>query len=183
VILDEAQRIKNWKTKIAQSVKKIRSPYALVLTGTPLENKLEELYSIVQFVDPFKLGPYYQFLDHYQIKNETGRVVGYNHLHEISRMLSDIRLRRTKKEVLSQLPVRMDKNLFVSMTEQQTDSIEENPDENMEPTLPGISGDDDVPIPVGAEPPASSATSPPVPEPAELISKGLGFLSGKAFGK
>ncbi len=121
VILDEAQRIKNWKTKIAQSVKKIRSPYALVLTGTPLENKLEELYSIVQFVDPFKLGPYYQFLDHYQVKNETGRVVGYNHLHEILQLLSDIMLRRTKKEVMSQLPERMDKNLFVSMTAEQMD--------------------------------------------------------------
>jgi SNF2 family DNA or RNA helicase len=119
VILDEAQRIKNWKTKIAQSVKKIRSPYALVLTGTPLENKLEELYSIVQFVDPFKLGPYYHFLDRYQVKNESGRVVGYNHLHEISRNLSDIMVRRTKKEVLAQLPERMDKILFVSMTEEQ----------------------------------------------------------------
>ena len=119
VILDEAQRIKNWKTKIAQSVKKIRSPYALVLTGTPLENKLEELYSIVQFVDPFKLGPYYHFLDRYQVKDESGRVVGYNHLHEISHNLSDIMVRRTKKEVLAQLPERMDKNLFVSMTEEQ----------------------------------------------------------------
>ena len=125
VILDEAQRIKNWKTKIAQSVKKLRSPYALVLTGTPLENKLEELYSIVQFVDPFKLGPYYQFLDYYQVKNETGRVVGYNHLHEVSRKLSDIMLRRSKKEVLSQLPERMDKNLFVAMTEQQMDLHDE----------------------------------------------------------
>jgi len=119
VILDEAQRIKNWKTKIAQSVKKLRSPYALVLTGTPLENKLEELYSIVQFVDPFKLGPYYQFLDHYQVKNENGRVVGYNHLHEVSQKLSDIMIRRSKKEVMSQLPERMDKTLFVSMTEEQ----------------------------------------------------------------
>ncbi len=119
VILDEAQRIKNWKTRIAQSVKKIRSPYALVLTGTPLENKLEELYSIVQFIDPFKLGPYYQFLDYYQVKNETGRVLGYNHLHEISRNLSDVLIRRSKKEVMSELPERMDKNLFVSMTDRQ----------------------------------------------------------------
>ncbi|MEI7725531.1 MAG: DEAD/DEAH box helicase [Bacteroidota bacterium] len=119
VILDEAQRIKNWKTKIAQSVKKVRSPYALVLTGTPLENKLEDLYSIIQFVDPFKLGPYYQFLDYYQVKNETGRVVGYKHLHEITRKLSDIMIRRTKKEVMAQLPERMDKTLFVTMTEQQ----------------------------------------------------------------
>ena len=125
VILDEAQRIKNWKTKIAQSVKKIHSPYALVLTGTPLENKLEDLYSIVQFVDPFKLGPYYQFLDYYQVKNDTGRVVGYNHLHEISEKLSDIMIRRTKKEVLSQLPERMDKFLFVSMTEPQMEMHKE----------------------------------------------------------
>jgi len=119
VILDEAQRIKNWKTKIARSVKRILSPYALVLTGTPLENKLEDLYSIVQFVDPFKLGPYYQFLDYYQVKNETGRVTGYKHLHEVSKKLSDIMIRRSKKEVMSQLPERMDKILFVSMTEQQ----------------------------------------------------------------
>lgn len=119
VILDEAQRIKNWKTKIAQSVKKIRSTYALVLTGTPLENKLEELYSIVQFVDPFKLGPYYHFLDYYQVKNDTGRVLGYKHLHEISHKLSDIMIRRSKKEVMSQLPERMDKTLFVAMTDKQ----------------------------------------------------------------
>lgn len=119
VILDEAQRIKNWKTKIAQSVKKIRSDYALVLTGTPLENKLEELYSIIQFVDPFKLGPYYQFLDHFQVKNETGRVMGYRNLHEISRTLSEIMIRRSKKEVLAQLPERMDKILYVAMTEKQ----------------------------------------------------------------
>ena len=125
VILDEAQRIKNWKTKIAQSVKKVKSPFALVLTGTPLENKLEELYSIIQFVDPFKLGPYYQFLDHYQVKNDTGRVVGYQHLHEVSKMLSGIMIRRTKKEVLSQLPERMDKNLFVSMTDKQMEMHDE----------------------------------------------------------
>ncbi|MBN1200188.1 MAG: DEAD/DEAH box helicase [Bacteroidales bacterium] len=119
VILDEAQRIKNWKTKVAQNVKKIRSPHAIVLTGTPLENKLEDLYSIIQFVDPFKLGPYYWFLDRYQVKNPTGKVTGYRHLHEISQKLKGIMVRRTKQEVLTQLPERMDKTLFVPMTEKQ----------------------------------------------------------------
>src|SRR5262249_53851757 len=51
IVLDEAQRIKNWESKTSRSVKKLQSRYAMVLTGTPLENKLEELYSIVQFVD------------------------------------------------------------------------------------------------------------------------------------
>lgn len=125
IVLDEAQRIKNWNTKIALAVKKIKSPYCVVLTGTPLENKLEELYSIVQFIDPFRLGPYHQFLNRYQIKNETGKIVGYQNLNEIAEMLRGLLLRRTKKEVLSQLPERMDKILFVPMTQAQKDMHEE----------------------------------------------------------
>ncbi len=119
VILDEAQRIKNWKTKLAQSTKKIKSTYAIVLTGTPLENKLEDLYSIMQFVDPFKLGPYYRFLNYHQITNETGKITGYRNLNEIGEKLSGLMVRRLKKDVLTQLPERMDKNLFVPMTGEQ----------------------------------------------------------------
>jgi len=119
IILDEAQRIKNWKTQLAQSTKKIKSSYAIVLTGTPLENKLEDLYSIMQFIDPYKLGPYYRFLYHHQITNETGKVVGYRHLHEVGQKMADVMVRRLKQEVLAQLPERMDKILFVPMTEKQ----------------------------------------------------------------
>ena len=57
VVLDEAQRIKNWHTKTARRVKQLRSLYAFVLTGTPLENRIDELYSIVQYLDPELLGP------------------------------------------------------------------------------------------------------------------------------
>lgn len=57
VIADEAQRIKNWNTIAARALKRIISPYAMVLTGTPLENRLDELISIVQFVDQHRLGP------------------------------------------------------------------------------------------------------------------------------
>ena len=122
IILDEAQRIKNWKTKLAQSIKKIKSPYAIVLTGTPIENKLEDLYSIMQFIDPFKLGPYYRFLSYHQITDDTtGKVVGYQYLHEISEKMSDVMVRRLKQEVLAQLPERMEKILYVPMTEKQLD--------------------------------------------------------------
>ncbi len=119
VILDEAQRIKNWKTKVSQQIKKLVTPHAIVLTGTPLENKLEELYSITQFIDVFRLGPMYRFLNQYQTTDDSGKVIGYKNLHEITKILSDILIRRTKKEVLSQLPKRMDKNLFVPMTQEQ----------------------------------------------------------------
>ena len=126
VILDEAQRIKNWKAKISQNIKRIRSPYALVLTGTPLENNIEELYSLVQYIDPFQLGSLHHFLTKHQVKDEhTGKVTGYKGLNEIGRQLSGLLLRRTKKEVLKQLPARMDKNLFVPMTPVQAEMHEE----------------------------------------------------------
>ncbi len=120
VILDEAQRIKNWKTKVSQQIKKISTPYAIVLTGTPIENKLEELYSIMQFIDVYRLGPMHHFLNEHQITDESGQIIGYKNLNKIAANLSDVLIRRTKKEVLSELPIRMDKNLLVPMTPQQT---------------------------------------------------------------
>ncbi len=129
VILDEAQRIKNWQTRTAKSVKQIKSPYALVLTGTPLENRLEELYSIVQFIDLHRLGPLFQFLSKHQITDpETGKVVGYQHLKSIGDTLAPILVRRTKAEVLKQLPKRLDKNFIVPMTREQWIPHNENRD-------------------------------------------------------
>ncbi len=121
IILDEAQKIKNWKTKTAKNLKKLGSQYAIVLTGTPLENKLEELHSIVEFIDPYKLGAMFKFLDKHQIVDETGKVIGYKNLNEISKVLSDILIRRQKHEIISQLPGRVDKNYFVDVTDEQMD--------------------------------------------------------------
>jgi SNF2 family DNA or RNA helicase len=127
VILDEAQHIKNWKTRTAQSVKRLPSPYAIVLTGTPLENRLEELVSIVQFVDIHRLGPTFRFLADHQIQDEeSGRVVGYRNLDSIGRTLEPILLRRRKDQVLKELPERLDKHLFVQMTPEQMAFHEEN---------------------------------------------------------
>jgi superfamily II DNA or RNA helicase len=126
VILDEAQRIKNWTTRTARSVKKIASPYAIVLTGTPLENRLEELVSIVDFIDQHRLGPTFRFLHDHQVLDESGRVIGYRDLDRIGRTLAPILLRRRKAEVLAQLPARLEKRFFVPMTPEQTRHHEEN---------------------------------------------------------
>ncbi len=126
VILDEAQRIKNWNTRTARSVKRISSPHAIVLTGTPLENRLEELMSIVEFVDKHRLGPTFRFLAHHQVRDEHDKVVGYRHLDGIGRSLEPILIRRTKNQVLNQLPERLDKNFFVPMTPEQRTHHEEN---------------------------------------------------------
>ena len=128
VIVDEAQRVKNWNTIAARALKQINSPYAVVLTGTPLENKLEELISIVQFVDQHRLGPTWKLLHEHQVKDEAGRVTGYTQLEKIGETLAPVMIRRRKSEVLRQLPARTDQNLLVPMTEMQMLFHEENAD-------------------------------------------------------
>ncbi|MFA7242542.1 MAG: DEAD/DEAH box helicase [Sulfuricellaceae bacterium] len=126
VIVDEAQRIKNWNTIAARALKRITSPYAIVLTGTPLENRLEELISIVQFVDQHRLGPTWKLLHEHQQRDEHGRVTGYRDLGRIGATLAPVMVRRRKAEVLEQLPPRVDNTLFVSLTLQQRVLHEEN---------------------------------------------------------
>jgi superfamily II DNA or RNA helicase len=128
VIVDEAQRVKNWNTIAARALKRIDSPYAIVLTGTPLENKLEELISIVQFVDQHRLGPTWKLLHEHQVKDEAGRVTGYIGLEKIGQTLAPVMIRRRKSEVLRQLPARTDQNLLVPMTEMQMLLHQENAD-------------------------------------------------------
>ncbi|MDE1947264.1 MAG: DEAD/DEAH box helicase [Burkholderiales bacterium] len=126
VIADEAQRIKNWNTIAARALKRISCPYALVLTGTPLENRLEELISIVQFVDQHRLGPTWRLLDEHQLRDEAGRVIGYRGLDRIGETLKPVMLRRRKAEVLTQLPERVDQRLFVPLTPEQRLHHDEN---------------------------------------------------------
>jgi len=126
VIVDEAQRIKNWNTIAARALKRIESPYAIVLTGTPLENRLEELLSIVQYVDRYRLGATWRLRHEHQSVDEAGRVIGYRNLRQIGRTLAPILLRRRKSEVLKQLPSRVDNTVFVAMTDEQQAHHDDN---------------------------------------------------------
>ena len=121
IILDEAQRIKNWKTRTARYVKQLKSTFAIVLTGTPIENKIEELHSIVEFIDKRRLGPLYRFMHDHRIldQGQSGKVIGYQNLQSVREALKDVLIRRKKDEVLKQLPGRIDKNFFVPMTKEQ----------------------------------------------------------------
>ena len=122
LILDEVQRLKNWNTQVAKAVRRIATRYALILSGTPMENRLEELYSIVELVDQFLLSPYYLFRDRYIITDLDGRTTGYRNLSEIGQRMAHVMLRRRKADVALQLPPRIDKNLFVPMTAQQMEA-------------------------------------------------------------
>lgn len=116
VVLDEAQRIKNWSSKTAQAVKRLKSRYAFVLTGTPLENRIDELKSIIDFLDPGLLGPLFRFNREYYQLDERGRPAGYKNLAGLRARIAPVLLRRRKVQVETELPDRTDKNLFVPLT-------------------------------------------------------------------
>jgi len=128
IILDEAQRIRNWTTASARIIKQLKSRYAFVLTGTPLENKLEELFSVVEFVDGRRLGPAFRFVHEHRIEDEKGHLLGYQGLDSIQKQLAPILLRRTRQEVLKELPERTDQVFRVPLTDEQAEPYREQSD-------------------------------------------------------
>jgi superfamily II DNA or RNA helicase len=119
LILDEAQRIKNWRTKTAAAVKQLDTRYAFVLSGTPLENRLEDLYSLMQVVDDQVLGPLWRYQIDFHVSDERGKVIGYRNLAELRRRIAPVMLRRSRTLVADQLPERVEKLLEVPMTAEQ----------------------------------------------------------------
>jgi superfamily II DNA or RNA helicase len=123
IILDEAQRIKNLETKTAEAIKSLPRQHALVLTGTPLENKLEDIYSIVQFLDPDLLNPLWQFAaDHFLLsRSKKGKILGYRNLDKLHQKLQALVIRRRKEEVLDQLPDLVRNDYFIDLHHKQAE--------------------------------------------------------------
>ncbi|MEM8939567.1 MAG: DEAD/DEAH box helicase [Bacteroidota bacterium] len=106
LVLDEAQRAKNFETKTANAIKRIEKKHCLILTGTPIENKLSDLYSLMQIIDEHFLGPLWEFsyqhcfFDHENIN----KINGYYNLENLKKRLKPVLLRREKKKVIKELP-------------------------------------------------------------------------------
>lgn len=117
IILDEAQYIKNQKTKNAISVKMLKGDHRLALTGTPIENSLAELWSIFDFLLPGYLYNYHYFQTHYE------RAIISDHDEEKQRKLKQLVepfiLRRNKKDVLTELPDKIETTLTISFEEEE----------------------------------------------------------------
>jgi superfamily II DNA or RNA helicase len=122
VILDEAQRIKNWSTKTAQAVKRLQSRYAFVLTGTPLENRIDDIHSLMSFLDPSVLGPLFRFNREFYELDERGRPSGYRNLEQLHKRIKPFLVRRRKTDVETELPDRTDQRYFVPLSPKQADS-------------------------------------------------------------
>ena len=121
IVLDEGQRIKNWEAKTTEVIKGLRSPFALVLSGTPLENRIDDLYSVVEFIDERRLAPAFRFFNRHRVVDENGKVLGFKNLAELRKALAPVLLRRTRASVLKELPERTTEILRIPPTEEQLD--------------------------------------------------------------
>src|SRR6185312_1156939 len=117
VVLDEAQHIKNRQTQNAQAVKAIRSDYRLVLTGTPLENSVLDLWSIFDFLMPGYLGTAKDFRERYEIPIAKAKDTSAQ--QRLARRLRPFLLRRLKKDVAADIPARIEQVSFAELTPEQ----------------------------------------------------------------
>jgi SNF2 family DNA or RNA helicase len=116
-IIDEAQYIKNHHTQAARSVRQIHSVTRFALTGTPIENRLSELWSIFEYLMPGFLYPYQYFKNEIEqpiveIKDE----IAVNRLHQ---MIKPFIMRRLKQDVLQELPEKQENAVYAQMTNEQ----------------------------------------------------------------
>jgi superfamily II DNA or RNA helicase len=119
IILDEGQRIKNWEAKTSRIVKALKSPFALVLSGTPLENKIDELFSVVEFIDDRRLGPAFRFFNQHKMVDDKGKILGYKNIDALRKQLKPLLLRRTRSQVIKELPPRTTTVIRITPTEEQ----------------------------------------------------------------
>jgi len=122
VILDEAQVIKNTRSKITSAVNDLRSNHRLCLTGTPMENHLGELWSLFQFLMPNFLGSEYQFNQLYRQPIEKNQ--DYFRQTLLAKRVAPLMLRRTKNEVAKELPSKTEMVTLIELEELQADLYE-----------------------------------------------------------
>lgn len=119
VILDEAQTIKNANSQVAQAVFELHSDFRLALTGTPIENRLEDLWSQFHFLNRGLLGGRRDFLRRYsQVENKNEED---SRMQRLRQRIAPFILRRRKSEVLAELPPRTEVQLRVELNEQERD--------------------------------------------------------------
>ncbi len=119
VICDEVQACKSWDAKRTKAVKKLHRRHSLGLSGTPIENRLEELHSIMDFCMPGLLGPGWLFVQEHCIKNIYGAIVGYRGIEQVKARIQPHYLRRLKADVLTELPPKIYSNIMLEMSDEE----------------------------------------------------------------
>ena len=116
---DEATVISNHENKTTKLIKKLSIPRKIAMTGTPLSNKVEDIWSLVDWVRPGMLGDYFTFESTYCIKNRYGGVKDYKNVAQLVKYVDSVMIRRLKKDVLKELPDKIPEKRVVELSDKE----------------------------------------------------------------
>lgn len=132
IILDEGHKIRNPDTQVSKLIKKFQTPHKILITGSPMQNSLQELWSLFDFMRPGLLGTYNAFMDYFATPITQGGYANATEFQEataleiaiaLKNMITPYMLRRTKAEVqdLIKLPEKNEQVLFCALSQEQRD--------------------------------------------------------------
>jgi len=123
LILDEAQKVKNFETKTSSAIKRLQAKHTLIITGTPIENRLIDIFSIMSVLDPFFFGPLWEFSYQHCLfdPEKQNKINGYYDLQPLNVQLSNILIRREKRAVIDQLPNIQQIDIPISLSREQAE--------------------------------------------------------------
>jgi len=138
IIADEAHKFRNRKAQMTKCLKQIPSYYRWALTGTPFDKQPNEFWSVMNWLNPAVFSAYWRFFEEYvELDKYTGKVKGPKNVEVLATTLSPYYLRRTKEEVLPQLPPKMYRTIELDMTKEQAAIYKKVEEE----TLVNLTGD------------------------------------------
>lgn len=119
ILVDEATTISNPSSKTTKNLKKLKAQRRIAMTGTPLNNTLQDIWSIMDFCQPGLLGTFWQFTKEYCLRNEHNAITGFKNVQKLHEKISPFMLRRLKSDVLQELPPKVFENIWVELSSEE----------------------------------------------------------------
>lgn len=119
IVIDEGHALKHHSSARSRAIKSLRGRFKMALTGTPMDGRLEELHSLMQFVAPGLLCSKTRFFQKHVETDFWGRVTGYKKVGEVTQKIQPFFLRRLKQDVLKDLPDKVYENRIITLTPEE----------------------------------------------------------------
>lgn len=116
IILDEAHKISSPKAKITKAIYRLKTIHKFALSGSPLLNRPNDIWTIISWIDQNALGSYWGFINRYCVKNYWGSIASYKNLPELKSRIQPLMIRRLRSEVLPQLPEKIETDIVFELT-------------------------------------------------------------------
>jgi len=119
IVVDEATKISNPRARQSKLVKKLRGKRRIAMTGTPVSNRAQEVWNVVDFCVPGAMGKYWDFQNRYCLKNQWGGIYGYTNMDELQQKLKRYMIRRKKIDVLPELPEKISTDIPFELSDKE----------------------------------------------------------------